>query len=1516
MRFGLQWINLAIVVIGAPKSGTVNIRDLIRQLTEKEPLNPYQIAGMASVMKHSAITPDDGATLHVEGLKNVLMVLDRAGEEASPYLIGLRQADTTLTLFPKFPQDRLEALVHLSPFEGRRLAIRETLIPMLFGIPNWLDLVRTLSRYAMERDDNSLAGNHAPVMEIVLAYFFAATRQPFDAEASSEAEYALSRLIESILKSATDGFVEAYVPFMDRSLDFLVKEVLPAPTSPFERRILEYVSILSALKNCSGAVRDRLNPHMDKMAAQALITALGQVKPVPDDLLSKVADVVSEVEFPGKEGFLRDVLGRLRHHSAGEIDMRREALQAILDGTDASNQGQIRGGISFIKGFAEEWRATISAFEAMAENLPEQVQSAFAEVLTAQILNIDKPEVKDLLVDGLCRIVVRLEKTRKQASRLLVQTFTRLLMDSAHATEQVSEIVSSFKAVESLGVTLGRHGYVLMARVMTEQLVGRPLTRPTQKKYTIEDDDTGEPLVLAEESGGNRAHIRHIKSILAIIASNPRIMHRLIPYLIVEMEIGGTVVRDEDLIQYPISRLIRANSAITHFPVRTLIKAVPYSFKDIGPLENLRLTAAGLAKELANRGVKPIGNFLGKLRGDIHWRGSIENFYFCQAILRYFSSRNPEEISDWMPAESMPYLSMDQWCSTDEADGIRDICRSLFRDHDISPDETDGLMPVLEVDTTRYSLNEQWPEFSRRVVLQMIDMMKGLHAKYFVETHISLGASAEDELASFERIIHERGMIQSEHLIPDIRAPMPAPVTLTEGSGDYVREMDRLSRDEPETPIILRAKKAGHAYAQRATYIEPRFAAFNRDLAMESLQETLASTISNTHFDEITLENLPSSLQFLDCLVRGIAVNGHSSYYLEQAGSDLRKAGPLGLTFDKVRDLLKNIKKELDDISLHYRNLFEEPFDNCLSACTMESLPRKLKDLTTLKEIPDSDFFRNYLKTLYISDLQARDGNLRVLETFVEKVEQFLNQRLAESGRRVVQTGDEPVARVPFYFPDQGEISPCSIGLKASLLRFAENTPPYFVITTDQILREPEAMMVDEEFRSRLSDAVALLEHVSGRSFGDVDNPALVSVRSGARISMPGMMITITNVGINDEIAAVLAEKVNPWFAYDSYRRFIQEFGQSVFGVGREEFQDIIDERKVRWRVNRKAEMSADQMKQLAFDYKTRVRELVPEAIDLIDGGRFLDVLIRCAMVVLHSSDGAAARQYREAAGIDGNWRTALVVQSMVYGNLEFRSSGTGVVSYNPFTLDLRGDFSRGDQGTDVVDGKVITMPVYDLWKRDESLASLMPDCWRQLSSIVHRIAERLHFDVNIEYTIEKGRVYVLQIRKNREKRERLPSLKEFGYEVVAQGTGISGKIFRGIMVTDRNQIAPFRHITKAQSIIDSMNEELREGEKLDGFIFVVNDPIPEEIMEEVFSLPVPTALVSRLGGRGAHAADIAKSLKKVYVAQVRQIAKYSGRPEWIHIGGQQVIVGSKMILHGQTGELALYDRSSEAPGG
>ncbi len=1487
-------------------------RFLIRKLTESEPLNPYQISGISAVIEGSEmrISPDTSLTL--ENTADVLLILDRSGAEASVYLLEAYAQNSLIKIRQRFSRESIDELKFLTSYEGRQANIAELLIPALYELPNWMDPVKLLSHYIMDRDEDSARPYLASILNVISGYLFAAAKQPFDAEAAGEAEYTLLKFVENIFRTCSESELNGYLKALRAIFHFLTQETLPQTLNSFERRIISLKGIRSALAQRSKSERNEFSGEVNAVAAGIIYTALSEIQACPEVLINRFESTLPLINAADVDQFQAEILFKIKSYSTEEIKNRRSELITAQNNLHPLGDEDLDGQVSFITGLSTLWKDVFKSFESMADRLPSAVQEVFAEILALQILAVDKPDVKELLIEGLCNLVIGLEQTRKKTSKKLVRQFGQLFLNRIYNSGALKEVLSSLRAIEALGVALGRAGYSLMEEELIGMLVKRPIVAPREAKFTVEDDDTGEPLVLAEETGINTAHVRHIKAIMSIIASNPRITHELIPYLIIQVEIGKTRISDEDLIQYWISSLLRANCSITHFLIRTLVKAIPYSLKDIGPLDTLRLTAAGLAKLLANRGVKPIGNFLGKLRGDIHWRGSIENFYFCVGILRYLLDGRPEHLIEWMPPESAPYLKMDQWLQPEEKAEIQEFLREICGSGNINLFEKNGAMAIVGLDTSKFEKSEHYSDFSKRIVLDMISLIKGLYEKYFVLAGSDTGADVGADLDSLNEIILRRSDLKTI-LTPDIREAMPPAITLTEGLDNNATNIKELQKEKDGAPIILRSKKTGHAYAQKATYIEQRFEAFTKDLALESEQETLATTINNTRFDVVTSENLSTALVFMDHLVRGVCVNGHSSYYLQQAGRDLRRSAPLGLTYDKVRDIIAIVKKELDDIHVAYRNWFEGHFDVFLACNPMDKLPRKLKDLTTLRETPETDFFKNYLKTLYLSDLQARDGNLRVLETFIDKVELFFNQRLADSGKRVAKKPKHS-RRVPFYFPDKEEISPCRIGLKASLLRFAEITPPYFVITTDQTVCTQQEMLTDTEFKEGLAASLEKLGKAWGKSLGDPDNPALFSVRSGARISMPGMMITITNVGINDEIAEGLAKRYGVWFAYDCYRRFLQEFSQSVFNVQRDQFQEIIDDKKAELKITRKAHMSASQMKSLAFEYKKLVEEHAPQAIGMLDNGRFLDILSHCAAVVLNSYDGHAAKKYREAAGIHGNWRTPVIVQGMVYGNMAPATSGTGVISYNPFTLDLRGDFAQGDQGTDVVDGKVPTIPVYDIWKTKECLASKMPAAWKRLSSILFRTAEFLHFDTRLEYTIENDKVYILQIRKDREKRDRTPSLVSAGYTVIATGAGVSGKIFRGIMVTDRNQIAPFRHITKAQSIIDAMNENLSEHEKLDGFIFVVNDPIPEEIMEEIFSLPVATALISRQGGRGAHAADIAKALGKTYIGQVSQIVKFTGRPESVGFNDKNVIVGSKMIIHGQTGEIALYAKTGEKP--
>ena len=235
------------------------------------------------------------------------------------------------------------------------------------------------------------------------------------------------------------------------------------------------------------------------------------------------------------------MLERVNLQSDVEIDRLKRPFLATLQRETSSMAGwkafpgeeadwtgpfedHIRQGIDFIRRFGEEWTTILAAFEQMIDSVPLGIQEAFTRILAAQVLAVDKPDVRKILVDGLCRFVVGMESRRRQSSTGLVHFFVTNFLETATHSSYTEQALSALEAIEALGVTLARNSYFLMARELIELLKAHPLIGPKQSRFTVEDDDTGEPLVIAEETRANTVHVQHIKGLLRIIASGPRIV--------------------------------------------------------------------------------------------------------------------------------------------------------------------------------------------------------------------------------------------------------------------------------------------------------------------------------------------------------------------------------------------------------------------------------------------------------------------------------------------------------------------------------------------------------------------------------------------------------------------------------------------------------------------------------------------------------------------------------------------------------------------------------------------------------------------------------------------------------------------------------------------------------------------------------------------------------------------------------------------------------------------------------
>ena len=313
----------------------------------------------------------------------------------------------------------------------------------------------------------------------------------------------------------------------------------------------------------------------------------------------------------------------------------------------------------------------------------------------------------------------------------------------------------------------------------------------------------------------------------------------------------------------------------------------------------------------------------------------------------------------------------------------------------------------------------------------------------------------------------------------------------------------------------------------------------------------------------------------------------------------------------------------------------------------------------------------------------------------------------------------------------------------AEMTNLGMPVPQGFTITTEACNRYyDDGRTIAPEIESDIIAYMAKLEEITGKKFGNAENPLLVSVRSGARASMPGMMDTILNLGINDTVAeGMIALTNNPRFVYDSYRRFIQMFSDVVMELPKSDFEKYIDQLKAERGVKYDAELSADDMKQLVAHFKEYYKKKM--GVDFPQDPK--TQLMESVKAVFRSWDNPRANAYRKMNDIPGSWGTAVNVQSMVFGNWG-DDSGTGVAfTRNPATGEkaLFGEFLMNAQGEDVVAG-IRTPHTID------EMAEIMPEVYREFKEIADKLENHYKDMQDMEFTIERGKLYMLQTRNGK----------------------------------------------------------------------------------------------------------------------------------------------------------------------
>lgn len=303
--------------------------------------------------------------------------------------------------------------------------------------------------------------------------------------------------------------------------------------------------------------------------------------------------------------------------------------------------------------------------------------------------------------------------------------------------------------------------------------------------------------------------------------------------------------------------------------------------------------------------------------------------------------------------------------------------------------------------------------------------------------------------------------------------------------------------------------------------------------------------------------------------------------------------------------------------------------------------------------------------------------------------------------------------------------------------------PQGFTITTEACTQYYEdGRQINDEIMAQIMEAITKMEGVTGKKFGDKENPLLVSVRSGARASMPGMMDTILNLGLNDDVVVAFAKKTgNPRFAYDSYRRFIQMYSDVVMEVGKKYFEQLIDDMKEKKGVKLDTELDAEDLKILAEQFKAEYKAKIGEDFPTDPKEQLMGAI----KAVFRSWNNPRAIYYRRMNDIPGSWGTAVNVQSMVFGNMG-QTSGTGVAfTRNPATGEnkLYGEFLMNAQGEDVVAGVRTPQPI-------AQLKEVMPEVYEQFVDICKKLESHYRDMQDMEFTIEDKHLYMLQTRNGK----------------------------------------------------------------------------------------------------------------------------------------------------------------------
>ena len=948
----------------------------------------------------------------------------------------------------------------------------------------------------------------------------------------------------------------------------------------------------------------------------------------------------------------------------------------------------------------------------------------------------------------------------------------------------------------------------------------------------------------------NSAHILNIRTWLELIEVNPKWSTRLLSGLIIHLSLCGVFIKDIDIFPRDITRFLNSPIDPVYNLAKQLTRLFPAFFNDIGAEGKLREISTNIDESVHRR-----DKLIHFLRKQSHVESSNRIVPFMEAVLHFWQTRDKTCLEPYVPSSVYDEIET----QGQFIDGVNDVFYQFGAQGINIPGD---LLNLSEEEIK--SLVEAVPEVSdvdRQRVELGIALYKLLHQKYSFDYFELGGYIAQlrtEALPDFSRA--EQALAE-----PDLTRKLFMLL-------DYMEKLKKVILSDQSYEIKENIYKKRHITidipSMYGSYHEMKFDCLGLMFRFETLVNVLfEELIRNIDLSLITKATFYQIYSLLRLLDKALKLDGIASVEFERQLEFLAHSLEVrGFTQTQYLDIFKGFAQAVKNI-IHdnFHNIHGQNLNRILSNI---SFNRILTKFLPEQNLEDREKLQHRVSEIFFREQIALSLGLQQLDLFLSRILTTLFQqsyKLPADKLHKLLLYDPKNAMTQIDSAHNRVTGIIQLGTKGinmvQLKNFGYPVPPGFIITTEVFrCREiidsyPPAL---DNFKDQVERNMSLLEKATGKTFGDPQNPLLVSVRSGSAISQPGMMDTLLDVGNNEEIAEGIAAKTgNAWFAWDSYRRYLQCYGMA-FGLQRDDFDAIIKDWKNKQGIDYKRHFSGKQMKNVALTYKELIRDA---GIEILEAS--YEQLYMAIKTVLYSWDSPKAKTYRKIMGISDDWGTAVTVQAMVYGNIS-RNSGSGVIfTHNPRwsgdTLKLWGDFTIGNQGEDVVSGLVNTNPIsifqqeIEMRETDITLETHFPEIYRALNDWAHDLIDNKNWSPQeMEFTFESDSVedlYLLQTR-NMAIRER-KKVMTFDFEeqgkaiYLGHGIGVSGGAMSGRLVFNLKEI-----------------EKWRDLEPSTHLILARSDTVPDDIRE----IHAADGLLTARGGLTSHAAVVAHRLGKTCV--------------------------------------------------